>query len=83
MSSETGMSDALIVIETDIRGGSMITAELANGYNKDVFAFPGKTTDNKSAGCNYLIKNNKAILATGHRILLIRLDGRKKTTGTQ
>ena len=56
-----GMSDAAIVIETDIKGGSMITAELANGYNKDVFAFPGRTTDNKSAGCNYLIKNNKAI----------------------
>ena len=38
-----GMSDATIVIETGIKGGSMITAELANGYNKDVFAFPGKT----------------------------------------
>lgn len=59
-----GMSDATIVIETGIKGGSMITAELANGYNKDVFAVPGKITDNKSAGCNYLIKNNKAILYT-------------------
>lgn len=59
-----GMSDATIVIETGIKGGSMITAELANSYNKDVFAVPGKTTDTKSAGCNYLIKNNKAILFT-------------------
>ncbi len=59
-----GMSDATIVIETGIKGGSMITAELANGYNKDVFAFPGKVTDTKSAGCNYLIKNNKAMLLT-------------------
>ena len=59
-----GMSDATIVIETGIKGGSMITAELANGYNKDVFAIPGKITDSKSAGCNYLIKNNKAILLT-------------------
>ncbi len=59
-----GMSDATLVVETDIKGGSMITAELANGYNRDVFAFPGKTTDKKSAGCNYLIKNNKAILLT-------------------
>jgi DNA processing protein len=42
----------------------MITAELANGYNKDVFAFPGRTSDAKSAGCNYLIKNNKAVLLT-------------------
>jgi DNA processing protein len=59
-----GMSDATIVIETGIKGGSMITAELANGYNKDVFAIPGKVTDTKSAGCNYLIKNNKAMLLT-------------------
>ncbi len=59
-----GMSDATIVIETSIKGGSMITAELANGYNKDVFAFPGRVTDTKSEGCNYLIKNNKAMLLT-------------------
>lgn len=59
-----GMADATIVIETSIKGGSMITAELANGYNKDVFAFPGKVSDAKSAGCNYLIKTNKAMLLT-------------------
>ena len=59
-----GMSDATVVIETKERGGSMITAELANGYNKDVFALPGKVTDNKSAGCNFLIRNNKAMLLT-------------------
>ncbi|WP_242696475.1 DNA-processing protein DprA [Longitalea luteola] len=59
-----GMCDAVVVIETGIKGGSMITAELANGYNRDVFAFPGKTTDAKSAGCNALIKSNKAILVT-------------------
>ncbi len=65
-----GMSDATIVIETGVKGGSMITAELANGYNKDVFAFPGKVTDAKSAGCNYLIKNNKAMLLTDAEELL-------------
>jgi DNA processing protein len=59
-----GMCDATVVVETDIKGGSIITAELANGYNKDVFAFPGKVTDNKSAGCNLLIKTNKAMLLT-------------------
>ena len=59
-----GMSDATIVIETGEKGGSMITAELANGYNKDVFALPGKINDNKSAGCNFLIRNNKAMLLT-------------------
>jgi DNA processing protein len=58
------MADATIVVETAVKGGSMITAELANGYSRDVFAFPGKITDNKSAGCNHLIKNNKAILLT-------------------
>ena len=57
-----GMADATIVIETASKGGSMITAELANGYNRDVFAYPGKVTDTKSAGCNHLIKSNKAIL---------------------
>ena len=59
-----GIADCTIVIETAARGGSMITAELANGYNRDVFAVPGKVTDSKSAGCNYLIKNNKAVLIT-------------------
>lgn len=59
-----GIADATIVVETALRGGSMITAELANNYNRDVFALPGKITDSKSAGCNYLIKSNKAILLT-------------------
>jgi DNA processing protein len=65
-----GMSDATIVVETAARGGSLITAELANGYNKDVFAFPGKVTDTKSAGCNYLIKSNKAVLLTNANELI-------------
>lgn len=65
-----GMSDATIVIESGIKGGSMVTAELANGYNKDVFAFPGKVTDSKSAGCNYLIKSNKAMLLTDAQELI-------------
>lgn len=65
-----GMADATIVIETDVKGGSIITAELAYSYNREVFAFPGKTTDTKSAGCNHLIKSNKAILLTDARQLL-------------
>ena len=56
-----GLCDATVVIETNIKGGSMITAKLADAYNRDVFAVPGRTTDNKSSGCNHLIKNNKAI----------------------
>lgn len=59
-----GMADATVVAETAVKGGSIITAELAFNYNKDLFAFPGRTIDTKSAGCNYLIKQNKAILIT-------------------
>jgi DNA processing protein len=59
-----GMCDALVVMESGVRGGSLITAELANSYNKDVFAMPGRVSDAKSEGCNYLIKNNKASLIT-------------------
>ena len=60
-----GISDAIVVIESGLKGGSLITAELGNGYNKDVFAFPGRVSDSRSEGCNYLIKNNKAALVTG------------------
>ncbi len=59
-----GLCDATVVVETNTKGGSMITAKLADAYNRDVFAVPGRTTDSKSSGCNYLIKNNKAILLT-------------------
>jgi len=65
-----GMCDAVIVIETDNKGGSIITAELANGYNKDVFAFPGRINDAKSNGCNSLIKTNRAMLLTDANQLL-------------
>ena len=57
-----GICDAVVIIESSKKGGSLITAELGNGYNKDVFAIPGRTSDLKSEGCNYLIKNNKAAL---------------------
>lgn len=57
-----GICDALVVVESGKKGGSLITAELANSYNKDVFAFPGRSRDLKSEGCNYLIKSNKAML---------------------
>ena len=59
-----GISDATIIIESGIRGGSMITADMASGYNRDVFAIPGRIADAKSIGCNHLIRNNKAILLT-------------------
>jgi len=65
-----GMSDATIVIETAAKGGSMITAELAYNYNRDVFAVPGKTTDEKSSGCLKLIQQNKAMLFTDAKQLM-------------
>jgi DNA processing protein len=55
-----GLSDATIVVETDTKGGSMITAGLAFKFNREVFAAPGKINDPKSKGCLALIKNNIA-----------------------
>jgi DNA processing protein len=57
-----GMCDATIVVESKSKGGSLITAELANGYNRDVFAFPGSIHAETSSGCNQLIRLNQAHL---------------------
>ena len=57
-----GLCDALIVIESGIKGGSIITSEYAVNYNKDVFAIPGRLKDRNAQGCNRLIKINKASL---------------------
>lgn len=57
-----GMADAIIVVESDEKGGSLITAEIANSYCKDVFAVPGKIGDKYSRGCNKLISSHKADL---------------------
>ncbi|SEW30235.1 DNA processing protein [Chitinophaga arvensicola] len=65
-----GICDATIVIESGLRGGSLITADLASGYHRDVFCIPGRLHDPQSAGCNYLIKQNKAALLAGAADLL-------------
>jgi len=57
-----GMAHATLVIESAKKGGALITAEIANSYNKDVFAIPGRIGDKYSEGCHYLIKNNKAAM---------------------
>ncbi len=57
-----GLADATIVIESAAKGGSLITADIAESYQRDVFAFPGRVGDEYSAGCNNLIKNNRAVL---------------------
>lgn len=57
-----GLCDALIVVETAEKGGSMITAKMAGTYHKPVFAMPGRVKDKMAKGCNFLIKNGKARL---------------------
>lgn len=59
-----GLSEATIVIESAEKGGSLVTADIANSYNRDVFAVPGRTTDLQSMGCNNLIKYQKAHMIT-------------------
>ena len=77
-----GMSDAIVVVESGQEGGSMITAEYGNLYNKDVFAFPGRTTDPQSAGCNQLIKKHKAALIENGHDLAIFMNWEKSATQT-
>ena len=55
-----GVSEATIVIESAEKGGSLVTADIANSYNRDVFAVPGRVTDSQSVGCNNLIKHQQA-----------------------
>jgi DNA processing protein len=79
-----GMADAVVVIETAVKGGSMITAELAHNYNRDLFAVPGKITDTKSSGCLRLIQQNKAMVFTNAAQLIETMgwEERKKATHT-
>ncbi|MDP4131651.1 MAG: DNA-processing protein DprA [Bacteroidota bacterium] len=78
-----GMSDATVVTETGVKGGSMITADLANGYHKEVFTFPGRTTDLKSAGCHWLIRNNQASLISNGQELIKGMGWEEKKTAAK
>ena len=69
-----GMCEATIVIESAEKGGSLITANLANDYNRDVFAVPGRVTDKYSAGCNNLIKTQRAHLLNSSADLIYILN---------
>ncbi len=77
------ISDCTLVTETAVKGGSMITADLANGYHKEVFAIPGRTTDFKSAGCNWLIRNNQASLLENAQDLVRGMGWEEKTGATE
>ncbi|MEC7262800.1 MAG: DNA-processing protein DprA, partial [Bacteroidota bacterium] len=68
-----GMSEATIVVESAEKGGSLVTADLANGYNREVFAVPGRVTDKWSKGCNDLIKQQKAHMLTSAAELIYLL----------
>lgn len=59
-----GLADATIVVQSAEKGGSLITADIASSYGRDVFAFPGRVGDTQSCGCNMLIRQNKAGLIT-------------------
>jgi len=65
-----GMADCTIVLESDVRGGSLITAYQASGYGREVFALPGRHNDKLSAGCNELIKKNIAAIITSPEDLI-------------
>ena len=69
-----GMSEATIVIESAEKGGSLVTADIANSYNREVFAAPGRTTDSQSQGCNNLIKTQQARLLTSAADIVYMLD---------
>jgi DNA processing protein len=83
-----GIADATIVVEASKKGGALITAEIANSYNKDVYAFPGRTNDIFSEGCNFLIKTNRAGLINNAHDLIYYLGwddevgGKKKEAQT-
>jgi DNA processing protein len=65
-----GMTEATIVIESAEKGGSLVTADIAHSYNREVFAVPGRSSDKFSLGCNNLIKQQKAHMLTSAADLL-------------
>lgn len=69
-----GMADALLVVESGIIGGSIITVNMAAGYNREVFAVPGRIHDHKSEGCNKLIKDNSAVLTRSAEDILLHMN---------
>jgi DNA processing protein len=69
-----GLSEATVVIESADKGGSLVTADIANSYNRDVFAVPGRAHDPLSKGCNMLIKTQRAHILTSAADLIYMLN---------
>jgi len=80
-----GLSDCTVVIETDLKGGSMITAHIANSYGREVFALPGRIQDRHSRGCNALIKRHIAGILTSPEDLIeyLNWDSNSEKSATQ
>lgn len=77
-----GLADATIVVESDLKGGSMITADLAIGYGREVFALPGSIYSTKSRGTNDLIKRSKAYMIESSADLIYHLGWERKDKDT-
>jgi len=78
-----GMADCTIVVQTDVKGGSMITAHIAHSYGREVFAVPGRVNDPLSKGCHKLIKNNLAAIITSADDLVHYLQWDQKLPAQQ
>lgn len=80
-----GLSDCTIVVESGMKGGSLITADIAQSYDRDVLAIPGRPSDAKSTGCNWLIQQNKAALVNNAQdvIKLMGWEPRKRKAPKQ
>lgn len=77
-----GLADAVVVVETKSKGGSRITARMAQDYNRDLFAFPGRPDDVFSQGCNQLIRTNAAQLIQGADDLIESMQWKTKEVQT-
>ncbi len=69
-----GLSDCTVVVESGPKGGSLITADIASSYDREVFAYPGRPTDPHSEGCNRLIQQNKAALVTSAKDVITLME---------
>jgi len=76
-----GLSDAVLVVEAGTRGGALITADIANSYNRDVFAIPGRINDPFSEGCNWLIRTNQAALVESAEDIKYLLGWEESSSG--
>ncbi len=78
-----GLADATVIVESAEKGGALVTADIANSYNRDVFAFPGRSSDPFSRGCNKLIKFNEAVLVENAADIEKAMNWDVKTSSTR